>query len=370
MSAHSNMGPSSAHRWMVCAGSVKAEAGLSDTTSEHAAEGTRAHSLAHYLLDPIGASLAEPDDKDMTHHVEAYVDYVQALGGSQKYEVKVDFSEWVPDGWGTADAIVWDGDILHVIDLKYGKGIEVSPIDNEQGMLYALGAYYAFSLIYEIKRIQIHIVQPRLHAFKSWELDDVQLLRFAEQARQCAIDTQADNAPLVPSPKGCQWCKAKATCPALATMAMEVAQLEFGPVLDELQTVPSVESLSTEQQSYIYQHKGMIKSLMDAIEQNLTRELSHGRDVDGYKLVAGRSIRKWGNRDEAEAALRKVSKLKVKDIFDTKLISPTTAEKLLGRGHALLQAHVSRPEGKPTLVTADDTRRAITPLLEEFGEVK
>ena len=366
---HSTLSPSSAHRWMICPGSVNQEEGEPDHTSEFAAEGTRAHALAHYMLDPIRATLAEPDDDDMQQHCTDYMKYVQALGGIQWYECRVSYGDWVEDGWGTSDAIVWDGETLHVIDLKYGRGVEVSPIDNEQGLLYALGSYHTWSLIYDIDKIEIHIVQPRLNRFRSWQLNAAQLLRFGERARQAALETLAPDAPLVPDEKACQFCRARHKCRALAENNLKVAQLDFGSVDDEVQTLPDPLALSIPEQAYIYRHKDIIKNMMTAMEQSLTRALNHGQDVPGFKLVEGRTLRKWTNPDDAEAALRKVKKLKVGQFMKTSLTSPAQVEKLLGKGHPLLDEQVTKPKGQATLVALEDKRPEILPaMLSDFKD--
>jgi hypothetical protein len=359
---------------MICPGSVRMSEGIADTTSEYAAEGTRAHDLAHYLLDPVNAPLADPDDEDMLNHVEAYVEYVQGLAGYQKYEVRCDFSKWVPGGYGTADAVVFDDitNTLHVIDLKYGKGDVVSPVENVQATLYALGAWYGFSLVHDIENIELHIVQPRLNHFRSWSMTVEELVQFSAYATDRYQATIADDAPLVPDEKACKYCRARGTCRALADVNMQTAQLIFGPVEeeDEVQEMPDINKLTVVEQAYIYKHRGMISSMMSAIEQSLSRELSHGREVPGYKLVIGRSKRAWKDADAAEQALRKVNKLKVRDIFKTSLISPTQAEKLLGKGHALIEKFVTKPEGKPTIVESSDKRKEVNTLIETFEAVK
>lgn len=366
MSAHSAMGPSSAHRWMICPGSVKAQEGLPDISSEFAEEGTRAHAYAHLLLDPVDAPNCEPDDEDMAYYCTQYADYCNNLGGIQAYETRVSYNDWVPGGWGTADCIVLDDTILHVIDLKYGKGVAISPEENEQGLLYALGAFDVYSMIIDITKIVIHIVQPRLDSFLSWEITPDALLVFGAKAQQCAQIVEADDAPLVPSDKACRWCKAKAGCPALASKVMEVTKLEFGS-FDEVQPMPNFAALTVPEQTYIYKHRSMINDLMTAIEQRLTRELGRGKEVPGYKLVEGRTLRKWKNLKDAEKALRSIRKLRVMDYMKPPVLnSPAQIEKLIGKGHEIMAKHVDKPKGQPTLVVEADKRKTLDLL--KFGE--
>jgi len=172
MTAHAKLSASGSHRWAHCPGSVKAEEGIADRSSIAADEGTAAHELAELVLthggachDWIGKRLIESNaytvDQEMADYVQQYVDYVKSHSGQHEYEQLVDFSEWVPGGFGTADALVLDGNTLRVIDLKYGKGVQVDAFENTQGLLYALGAMSDYEYIAEIEKVVICIVQPR-----------------------------------------------------------------------------------------------------------------------------------------------------------------------------------------------------------------
>jgi hypothetical protein len=369
MSAHAAFAPSSASRYFSCPGAFKAEQDKPDSTSAFAEEGTRAHALLAYMLDPAGQPYAEPDDEAMETYCAQCVFYVEALGlTNMKVEVRVEMDAWVPDCFGTIDILGRAGNTLHVIDLKYGKGVFVSPIDNEQLQIYALGAWGAYRDFIEIENIELHILQPRLDRMLSHGMDVTSLFLFGERLSQVWGDCNAESPDLNPGDSQCRFCKAAATCPALAEMNMSMARMEFGHV--DL-TMPVIEDLTVEQQSYIYKHKSLITKWLEKIQQHLTLELQSGREVPDYKLVEGRSLRKWNNSDEAEKALRRVSKLKVKDILKTSLISPAQAEKLLGKGHPLLQEQVNKPLGKPTIVPADDKRQEIRPAIEtEFKEIE
>lgn len=371
MSAHAQFAPSSAFRYFMCPGAYKLEqAAPKAPSSVYADEGTRAHAYMAYLLDPLHQPIGEPDDDDMVLYIRTCIDYVDALKlDSMKVEVRVKLDDWVPDCYGTVDVLGRQGTRLHVIDLKYGRGTAISAIDNEQLQTYSLGAWSAYLDWFDITDITMHILQPRLDRMLKHSVTVPELKLFGNRLTQVWDECISDDAPLVPGDHQCQFCKAVATCPAISNMNMQMAQMEFG-ALERTSTLPVVESLDIEQLSYIYRHKSLISTWISEIEQYLTREIQHGRPVPGYKLVEGRTLRKWKNPDDAEQALRKVTKLKVKDILKTSLISPAQAEKLIGKHHEILTKHVTKPEGKPTIVLDEDSRRELRPAIEhEFEEL-
>lgn len=205
--AHARLGASNAHRWLLCPGSVAAEEGLPDTAGPFAEEGTRAHELAERALRGAGDVLAAHDDQSMADYVRVYVDLVTRLAqGADLFEIeqRVDYGEWVEGGFGTADALIVTGDTLRVIDLKYGRGVRVDAEDNPQGMLYALGAYAETRHIFEVRRVIITIVQPRLDHISEWEISIDDLLRWAEWVKGRAEATAAPDAPRVPGESQCR----------------------------------------------------------------------------------------------------------------------------------------------------------------------
>ncbi len=193
MTAHAKLSASGSARWLSCTGSVKAESTLPNTTTPYAMEGTAAHELADMCLsdglsphDYINQHIAGiPVDEEMADHVASYVAYVKSFSGIHFYEVRVDFSEWIPNGFGTSDAIVIDEKLktVHVIDLKYGKGLPVDAENNSQGMLYALGVLSEYSFIYDLDHVVIHIYQPRIKNYSSWSISANDLLKWAEWAK-------------------------------------------------------------------------------------------------------------------------------------------------------------------------------------------
>ena len=220
MTTHAKLSASSSHRWLHCPGSIKAEEGYADSSSEHANEGSAAHWLGETCLESgqqasefLGQTLADYQvvvTDEMVDAVQQYLDYVRSLGGNTLIEQRVDFSHVVPEGFGTADAIVMSGDTLHIVDLKYGKGVKVYAENNSQAMLYALGVLHDYDYLFQPEKIVLTIVQPRLDHIDEWEVTMDQLQTFASFAQTAASLALQDNAPRYPSDKACQWCKAKA----------------------------------------------------------------------------------------------------------------------------------------------------------------
>ncbi len=368
---HAKLSASGSARWLSCPGSVKAEQGIKDKSSPHALEGTVAHELGELALES-GKQCSEyadqvlPDsgglvDTDMVDYVQQYVDYVRAVPGTLLVETRVDFSEWVPDGFGTSDAIVIDGERVTIVDLKYGRGIRVDADNNSQGMLYALGVYSDFGMMYDIKEITIVIVQPRLDHISEWTISVSDLLKWAEWVAERAELAVSGDGVREPSDKACQWCKAKATCPALKDYTEKLLMLDFE---DESVELPNVATLSDAQLRQVHESKKLIEGWLSAVEQHISDRLYSGGTFKGYKLVSGRSIRQWSDETEAERILLEA----VGDKAHTKkLVSPTQAEKLLGKsGKDKISGVVIKPEGKPTLAPENDKRPAIGIDVSDF----
>lgn len=223
MIKHAKLSASGAHRWLNCPGSVKAEENLPDKQTIFAQEGSGAHELAEIALlkrinpfdwvdKPLITENAIIVNQEMAANVQRYIDYINQFDGQLFVETRVDFSHWVQEGFGTADAIIINNDVIRVIDLKYGKGVKVYADDNPQGMLYALGALSDFGVVYDFKTVEIAIVQPRIDHISEWSISVDDLLKWGEWVKERVELTLTDNAPLIPSRKACQWCKAKSTC--------------------------------------------------------------------------------------------------------------------------------------------------------------
>lgn len=359
--AHSALGASSAHRWLACTGSVRMCEGLPDSTSFFAEEGTRAHELAERALregvDVLG-------DDEMSEHVREYVEYVlREAEGADLFEIelRVDFSDWVPGGFGTSDAVVVKGDTLHVIDLKFGKGVRVDAENNPQGMLYALGAYAENSHVFDIKTIRITIVQPRLDHVSEWGLSLDDLLRWAEWVKVRAEETQEDDAPLSPGEDQCRWCKAKAFCPALADLTEKTILADF----DDMDALPMVNRLSDEQLRIAMDNKALIEGWLSAVQDHVKARLEDGETFPGYKLVEGRANRRWNGDVTSE-----LTAIMGDAAFAPRtLLSPAQAEKALGKKRAGEIADlIVKPRGAPTLAPESDKRPALGLSESDFDD--
>jgi len=368
-SKHSIYGPSSAHRWLNCPGSIKAESEMPEPPeSEFANEGSAAHHLAEVCLKDsksttgfLGCAFPEfPDnqvDQEMVDYVQEYVDYVKALGGNQEYEQVVHYEEWVPGGFGTADAIVTVDDTLHVIDLKYGKGVPVYAEDNPQGMLYALGALSERDAFQKFTKVVIHVHQPRLEHVSTWEITPDALYEWAEHAKMQAKLCTSPSAERIPGEYQCRWCKAKPTCSALAARTENALMKEFNEL--ELSTPTTPENLRDVDLRFILNNKPLIINWLNAVESHVKERVLNGEGFEGFMIVRGRSNRKWGDEKEAEKKLNNL--LGKTKSYNKKLLSVAQAEKVLGKDKKdEISDLIVKPEGAPALVPDTDKREAVS----------
>lgn len=387
---HALLSPSSAARWMRCPASVVVTRDMPEDSSPYAVEGTCAHRLAELLLngadgfpaDEAAKVIAAGVDPDsLVEPVRVYVDYVRSLGSEIVTEVSLDISLITkePEARGTSDAVVFSEGVLHVCDLKYGKGEPVSADGNPQLAIYAGAALAAFDFLGEIREVCMHIVQPRLNSISVWRVSVDELMAFlADVTRagaQCLrlLDEyqDPDTVPaefFQPCANACRFCRNRGKCTALAKYALSVAGLDL--------PAPLKASLDAQQLAYILDRIGLIKSWMGEVEAAAHAALMEGREVPGYKLVEGRAgSRKWTDESKAEKLL-KAWKVPADFRYVKSLISPTQAEKLLKLKTLTdeqwdeLCGYVSREPGKPTVVPASDKRPAISgrPAAEDFPD--
>ena len=364
MTLHAKLSASGAHRWMNCPGSVGQESGLPDTSSAYAQEGTNAHDFAESCLrqnknaDEIVFNADDFTDtpEQVQEYVQMYLDYVRSIEGERFIEQRVDFSPWVPEGFGTADAIVLNDGVAHVIDLKYGKGLKVDADENPQALLYALGALNEYDYLYDVHTFKAVIVQPRLDHVSEWEISRDDLLKWAELAKAAAEAALSDDAPFNPGGKQCQWCKAKAFCKPRAEHNLKIASEGFEAIGDDIAPV-SRDQLSIEDIAALLPHFKEIANWMKDLEGHAYNLAMQGQDVPDHKLVEGRSLRKWLDEDAAEKKLKR--DLGAANAYNRKILSPAQAEKAYGKDKAKIQKLITKPSGKPTLVPASDKRPAI-----------
>lgn len=415
MTQHALLSASGAPRWTRCVGSLALSKGIVETSSKYADEGTAAHEVAQMCLEQgqdasafagrvitvsRGAQRTETKwevTEEMVEAVQRYVDIVRNLGGELLVEQRVDFTRWLfdpgtkfrfvdartgeegeaePEAFGTSDAIVILGNELVVCDLKYGKGVRVEAEDNEQLMLYALGSLDVADLIgAEIETVRLMIVQPRIPHVAEHVVTVEELEQFALRARiaaRHAIHQYNGGAEpkLTPGEKQCRFCKAKATCPAFAREVVEavsgsaVTADDFADLT--VAAKPELAVLDNATLAAKMSKVDMIEDWCKAVRAETERRLIQGDDVPGYKLVAGKKgARAWSDPTAAEAALKSM-RLKQDEMYDFKLISPTTAEKLAKAGTlgarqwGKLQDFITQADGKPSVAPADDRRPAIT----------
>ena len=375
--AHAKLGASNAHRWLHCPGSVKAEEGFKDKGSAFAAEGTAAHELSELALmherepqDWIGHPLVENSewivDEEMANFVQVYTDYCRAIakGADETFiEQRVSYADWVPDGFGTNDfgALFLKDKRIKIADLKYGKGVQVDAENNPQAMLYGLGTYAEFSWISEFEWVDIAIIQPRLDHISEWSISVKDLLKWAEWVSQRAEIALSDDAERVPGEKQCRFCKAKSTCPALMKYTEDIIMAEFDNLEDDL---PSPDTLSKDQLRRVLEHKDLIEGWLSSVETVVRERLEDGQDFPGFKIVEGRSIRRWGDETEAE---QKLIDILGEKLHTKKIISPAQAEKALKKDQrAVLEDLVVKPTGKPTLVPESDKRPPLNLTDDDF----
>ena len=373
---HALLGASSSARWLVCTPSARLEAMFPDEQSPYAAEGTVAHDLAESILRHKleGKKLPKHDHSaEMVEAVNRYVDICEekvneARARSSDAEVmieaKLDFSRWVPEGFGTGDMVIVADGILEVIDLKYGKGVPVSAIENTQMRLYALGAYDVNEFLYDIKTVRMTIVQPRLDSVSTDEMALEELLDWGEDIKpiaQRAFNGEGECTPC----DYCNFCKARHTCRALADTCL-AAFYKDGGKLNQLLTDREV--------SDILGMKDLItKWIKGVYDFAYEKALSGEKQWPGYKLVEGTSRRTITDPDAAAQTLLD-NGYKEEDIFKPReLEGITNLQKVLGKKGVseYLEAYIDKPEGKPTLVPDSDKRPAINTaeaMAKEFDD--
>lgn len=369
--AHAYLSCSSSDRWLNCTVAPSLEAKYSDEGSVYAQEGTTAHELAERCLrtgkDADAISGTYP--QEMRDYVQVYLDYVREVASGTDHllvEERLDVSSWVPECFGTSDAVVMhEGEVCHVIDLKYGKGIRVDAADNSQLKLYALGAYSAFEASYgEFQRFELHVVQPRLDHIDTWSISAVDLLAWGASIRPIA-QLAFRGAGEASAGDHCHFCKARHTCRARYEANMKLAKGEFGDT-------PKAAELTDNELAAIYPRLDAFIRWANEIQSFCLARVESGCRLPGLKLVEGRSVRKINDERGAIAALRGEGL----DDFEFLNIKPkgiTDLEKLLGKKKfsELLGGFIVRPSGKPVLVTEDDPRpemSGITSAQADFNE--
>ena len=361
---HAVLSASSSHRWLNCSPSARLEQEFEDRETEAAAEGTAAHALCeHKLKRALKMRSRKPvsqyDCDEMDEYTDAYVQFVlEALAEAKQtcadpqilIEQKLDFSCYVPDGFGTGDCIIVAEKRLHIIDFKYGLGVLVDAYENPQMMLYALGALRLYDWLYDIEEVAMTIFQPRRENVSTWTIPTKDLLQWAEETlkpkAELAFNGEGEYIP----GSWCQFCKAAVKCRARAEQNLQLAQYEFRK--------PALLS-DTEISDILGKLDGMVRWANEIVAYAQDAAVNHGKEWYGFKLVESRTNRRY--TDELTAAQAAID-AGYRDIYKHTLISVTEMEKLMGKKTFtdVLGALVEKPKGRPTLVPASDKRPAIT----------
>ena len=382
--AHAVLSASGASRWLACTPSARLEEQFPDSTSEYAKEGTLAHEVCELkvrknLIELMSTrtyntklkKLKENElwQDEMDKFTDAYLEYIQELVHSYScspavmVEKKIDFSQYVPEGFGTADCIVIAEGTMHIIDFKYGKGVAVSAENNSQMKLYALGAYLEYSMLYPIEKIRMAIIQPRLENEASEsEIFVAELMDWAENVVKPLAEKAYKGEGTYIAGNHCRFCRAKATCRERARMNLEASKFEMkaGALLSD-----------TEVGEALKMAQDLAKWAEDLKEYALTESLK-GKIISGWKAVEGRSVRAFKDTD---LAIKTIVDSGIDEalLYERKQLTLAQIEKLLGAKQfkELVGELVEKAPGKPTLVLETDKREKIVNRItaeEDFND--
>ncbi len=386
--SHALLSPSSAYRWLNCPLAPRLEAELPDRPSDYAKEGTLAHSVCEITAKKYFKKIKAVEynktikklktdplwDDEMLLTAEKYVEHISERAMSFDYEpyltfeVKVDITYYVPEAYGTCDCVMVGGDTLVITDYKHGKGVPVSPVKNPQLMLYALGALNLYNPIYgdAIQKVEIFIDQPRLNSYEGWVCEAKELLEWGlslkPKAQQAFMGVGEYNAG-----DWCRFCRANGICKAQTEMQTSA----FDDFLSVIDNTPRNPALLTSDEIGSALEKG--KTLVEwyeTLRQKTLEMLLEGNSIPGWKIVEGRSTRVWTDQDKALETIQK-SGIDRAIIYDSVPKTLAQLEKLLGivKFNEIAGAFVTKPQGKPTLVPASDSRSDFNRAVADFATV-
>jgi hypothetical protein len=369
MAAHALLSASASHRWLHCPPSARLEEKLPDSKSDFAEAGSLAHDIAElklrkYCIEPMGlrtfnAGIKKFREKplfqeEMLKHTDTYLDYIAAVlhgFSSPPYvaaEKRIDYSVYAPEGFGTSDCIIMGGNILHIIDFKYGKGVPVSAKDNPQMMLYALGAYTEYSFLYPIDTVKMTIIQPRLNIISEDSKSIEELLIWGEGIKAIAEIAFKGEGEFSPG-EHCRFCRAEALC---------MARIDYYLSLEEFHKMkPPL--ISKEEVGQILERARELDVWVKNLEEYALSQCLQGNEIPGWKAVCSRATRQFSNQDEAFKILV-ANGIEEAMLYEKKPLTLTETEKLVGKSKfkELLTPYISIPQGKPTLALISDKREA------------
>lgn len=371
---HAFLGASKAELWLNCPGSATANSQYEREESSYAAEGTAAHEVAQTVLESclhrgfdvdgceerVNSLNSKPEvTLEMLECAQGYCEYIQELlppGGTVLVEQRLDYSTWVPGGFGTADCIVIAPDIITVIDYKYGKGVAVSAEDNPQMKLYALGVIQSFDCVYDFSTVRMAIYQPRMNNVSEYTLTVAELLDWAKNVVAPVAAKAYEGSEEYHAGPWCQkFCQHAGRCRALTTYCSDFVRTHGG--------LTAVPHLAPEEYLEIFQAKPLIETWLKKTLAAATDSILAGNLVEGLKVVEGRSSRKWADPEAVEQFMQAEEYDQDAYMEPAKLMTPAALEKSLGKKKVaeLLGDRIVKSPGNPTLVLASDKRKAYDP---------
>lgn len=372
--SHAILSASGSHRWLECTPSARLSENFEDVTSSYALEGSMVHLMCEIkLCKALGLPCDEklPQDFEITQEMEdssdAYVEYILDILGEIKktckdpvvlIEQRLDFSNYVPEGYGTGDCVIVADGIIHIIDYKNGSGVKVDSYENPQMKLYALGALNLLDCLYNINTVSMTIFQPRIANISTYEMEKDKLIEWANNVlvprAKLAYEGKGEFVP----GDHCRFCKCKIKCTTRALANLQLASYEFktADLLDD----DEIEDII-----------GKIDNLVEwgnSIKEYALNEALKGKKWSKYKLVEGRSNRKFKSEEEVAKVVSDAGY----DPYDKKLLSITDMTKLLGKAKfvELLDKYIYKPQGKPTLVSIEDKRPEMNLAVDDFKNAK
>ena len=368
--AHAVLSASASKRWLNCPPSAKLNAEIPDITTEYAKEGTDAHELAEYKVNQLlGIKADNPTEnldyynQEMEDCTDSYAQYIteqmsQYSSPVVMVEQRLDFSRYVPGGFGTGDCIIVADDVLTVIDFKYGKGVAVEAEYNPQMMLYALGALEMFSILYDINEVKMVIFQPRIENISEFSMPVSDLMNWAENELKPKAELAAKGEGEFCAGEHCRFCKVKATCRKRAEYNLAIAKYDFAPPY----------MLEDSEIEMILERADALTAWAADVKEYALSEALKGRKWNGYKVVEGRSNRKYTDEKAVVSAVKAAGK---DPYSEPKILGITEMTKMLGgrkKFDELLSKYVCKPQGKPTLVPESDKRKEWSSAENDFQE--
>ena len=394
---HALLSPSAAMRWLNCTLAPRLEATLPEKTSEYAMEGTLAHSVCeataklHFKKIMKASHTAAIKhlkqealwNEEMLITAETYAEHLLERAMTFKhepyiaFEIKVDLSDYIPEGYGRCDCTMFGDNTLIITDYKHGKGVKVSAENNPQMMLYALGALKLYRPLFgdAIKNVQMCIDQPRINSYECWSCTTDELLAWGESIKPIAQKAYMGFGEYKAG-EWCQFCRANGQCKAQAQQQISALD-DFNPtaLADGSGTVVSTENippsvLTPEEISEVLKRGKTLAAWYKAVEEHALEILLNGEAIPGYKVVEGRSNRTWSNQDAAMDTLQQAGYDRAV-LYDYAPKTLTQLEKIIGNAKftELVGQFIVKPQGKPTLADEQDNRKVFNSAASDFAEV-